>query len=75
VEQNPFNGILPEPKIRDGKYIRWTGKQIYSVILPKISLKARCKEDKLPEVIIENGELIQGQIDKGVSKKTYSYYS
>ena len=64
-----FNGILPEPKIRDGKYIRWTGKQIYSVILPKISLKARPKEDKLPEVIIENGELVQGQIDKGVSGK------
>jgi len=64
-----FNGILPEPKIKDGKYIRWTGKQIYSVILPKISLKARPKEDKLPEVIIENGELIQGQIDKGVSGK------
>lgn len=64
-----FNGILPEPKIKDGKYIRWNGKQIYSVILPKISLKARPKEDKLPEVIIENGELIQGQIDKGVSGK------
>ena len=32
LDTETFNGILPEPEVRDGKYIRWTGKQIYSII-------------------------------------------
>lgn len=64
-----FNGVLPEPSIKNGKYIRWTGKQIYSVILPPISLSADPKSDKVPKVIIEYGILKQGQVDKSVSGK------
>lgn len=64
-----FNGVLPEPAIREGKYIRWTGKQIYSVILPPISLSADPKSDKVPKVIIEYGIMKQGQIDKSISGK------
>lgn len=64
-----FNGVLPEPAIREGKYIRWTGKQIYSVILPPISLSADPKSDKVKKVIIEYGILKQGQVDKSVSGK------
>lgn len=64
-----FNGVLPEPSIREGKYIRWTGKQIYSVILPPISLSADPKSDKVPKVIIEYGIMKQGQVDKSVSGK------
>lgn len=64
-----FNGVLPEPEVRDGKYIRWTGKQIYSIILPTISLSAEPKSDKVPKVIIEYGKLKQGQIDNSVSGK------
>ena len=64
-----FNGVLPEPAIKNGKYIRWTGKQIYSVILPPISLSADPKSDKVPKVIIDYGIMKQGQIDKSVSGK------
>lgn len=64
-----FNGVLPEPAIKNGKYIRWTGKQIYSVILPPISLSADPKSDKVPKVIIEYGIMKQGQVDKSVSGK------
>lgn len=64
-----FNGILPEPKLNDGKKVRWTGKQIYSLILPPISLVMKVSGDNplLKDVIIENGLLKQGQIDKKVS--------
>ena len=64
-----FNGVLPPPQIREGKYIRWTGKQIYSIILPPISLTADPKSDKVPKVVIEYGKLIRGQIDGSVSGK------
>ena len=55
-----FNGILPEPAIIEGKRVRWTGKQIYSVILPPITLK-------VGKFIVENGEVKQGQVDKKIS--------
>jgi DNA-directed RNA polymerase II subunit RPB1 len=57
-----FDGILPEPEIREGKKALWTGRQIYSLILPKITLF-------LGDVVIRDGELIKGQINKGSSKK------
>ena len=34
-----FNGSMPKPKIVKGKYKRWTGKQIVSVVLPNINIK------------------------------------
>lgn len=67
---------LPEPKVvKDGKPY-WTGKQIFSVILPDITLEFKaeicrgCEECKKEEcehdayVIIKNGELIKGTIDE-----------
>jgi DNA-directed RNA polymerase beta' subunit len=57
-----FDGVLPEPAIRDEKRVLWTGKQIYSLILPKITLF-------LGDIVIRDGELIKGQINKGSSKK------
>ena len=64
-----FKGVLPEPEIREGKYIRWTGKQIYSVILPPLSLVSKPDNDRLKKVIIEDGILKQGQIEGGSSGK------
>ena len=64
---NKFNGKLPDPEIRDGKYVRWTGKQIFSMILPKISFRKKAGKAFLRDVIIDNGILKQGQVDKGVS--------
>jgi DNA-directed RNA polymerase subunit A' len=67
---------LPEPKyIRDGVEY-WTGKQIFSLILPDITLEFKaeicqgcdeCKKEECPYdayVIIRNGELVKGTIDE-----------
>jgi len=59
-----FNGILPEPEIINGKRIRWTGKQIYSLILPPITLH---HDDKGNNFIVNNGIVISGQVNKSVS--------
>ena len=66
-----FNGILPDPKVNDGKIVRWTGKQIYSLILPPITMTNKLSEKfpKLKDVIIEDGILKQGQIEKKTSSK------
>ena len=64
-----FKGVLPEPEIREGKYIRWTGKQIYSIILPPLSLVTKPENDRLKKVIIEDGILKQGQIEGSSSGK------
>ena len=69
-----FNGIIPEPKINDGKIVRWTGKQIYSLILPPITMTNKISEtsetySQLKDVIIEDGILKQGQVEKKTSSK------
>lgn len=64
-----FDGVLPEPAVREGRYVRWTGRQIYSVILPPISLVASPKNDAVEKVVIENGLMKSGRVDKGVSGK------
>jgi DNA-directed RNA polymerase beta' subunit len=62
-----FNGILPEPAIREGKRIRWTGKQIYSVILPPLTLRGPSVEKGGPDFVVKNGIIQQGRIFKKVS--------
>ena len=68
-----FSGIIPEPKhvSSDGKLVKWTGKQIYSAILPPITYynKLSGKNANLKDVIIENGILKQGQIEKKCSSE------
>ena len=63
-----FAGILPEPKFSEttntGKIIKWTGKQVYSMILPPISYMQKSKNPLLKDIIIEEGILKQGQIEK-----------
>ncbi len=67
---------LPKPKyVKDGiEY--WTGKQIFSLILPDITIEFKaeicqgceeCKKEKCEYdayVIIKNGELVRGTIDE-----------
>ena len=55
-----FNGVLPKPIIDKEKMKRWSGKQLISIILPPINIKQGGCE-------IVNGEIIKGQIAKGVS--------
>jgi DNA-directed RNA polymerase II subunit RPB1 len=76
-----FDGILPKPAIDNGTIKKWTGRQAMSTIIPKnITLKRPNKnfDDKKasgPEgareqnenyVIVENGELLQGTLDKTI---------
>lgn len=69
-----FNGVLPEPIEKDtaGNPL-WSGRQIISLILPKINmykenkpLPGIPKNDKNDKIIIENGELVSGQLSKSV---------
>ena len=55
-----FDGEFPEPAINEDNIVKWTGKQVFSIILPPISLK-------------KGGEIVKGQLIKGqVSKKLSS---
>ncbi|MEM1514512.1 MAG: DNA-directed RNA polymerase subunit A' [Candidatus Bathyarchaeia archaeon] len=71
-----YDGPLPEPAVKEPKPL-WTGKQIFSLFLPKdfnYALKTSvcrncevCLKDECPYdayVIIKNGVLIKGVIDK-----------
>jgi DNA-directed RNA polymerase subunit A' len=71
-----FEGELPEPAIKEPQPL-WTGKQIFSLFLPKTLnyvLKAnicqgctKCEEELCAHdayVVIKNGELISGIIDR-----------
>ena len=65
-----FSGILPEPEKTNPN--RWSGRQLFSTILPpgfNIDIKNNSYddlEDAINHVIIKNGVLIQGRIDKKV---------
>ena len=81
-----FNGILPEPTMKvnlHGKDVfYWSGKNILSYIIPNnINLvmtndsydtlnEEKHIKDKMNKIIIENGEIISGGLDKGVFTKT-----
>jgi DNA-directed RNA polymerase subunit A' len=71
-----YEGPLPEPKIKEPQPL-WSGKQIFSLFLPKdmnYVLKAnicqgcaKCEEEKCKfdaYVVVKNGELISGVIDR-----------
>lgn len=68
---NPrFNGVIPAADEKKGDVEKWTGKQILSTIIPRnINIKAPNKsfdgpQDKENFVVIENGIIKQGVIDK-----------
>jgi DNA-directed RNA polymerase subunit A' len=71
-----FTGSLPKPKIKEPRPL-WTGKQIFSLFLPKdmnYVLKAsicqgcvKCEEQDCKYdayVVVKNGELVSGVIDR-----------
>jgi DNA-directed RNA polymerase II subunit RPB1 len=66
-----FDGNLPEPELT--KPSMWSGRQLLSLIIPKgINMNMKnnshddTEEDKLNHVIIKNGILLQGRIDKKI---------
>lgn len=71
-----WDGRIPPPAIYKPKEL-WTGKQIISLILPKVNIKAKANNGPSDsdnknysfnaydhEVTIQNGELLAGTIDK-----------
>ena len=62
-----FKGILPEPSFNNGSIVKWTGKQLYSQILPPITYSKDLSDKKLKNIIIDNGILKEGQIEKSAS--------
>jgi DNA-directed RNA polymerase beta' subunit len=66
-----FKGTIPEPAIIGGSQggaVKWTGKQVFSMILPPLNMRFELKDAPAP-VIIERGILKQGQIEKKCSAK------
>ena len=64
-----FEGDLPEPKVK-GANPMYTGKQLFSLFLPKdlnfvlTSKWGKAKTGEANDVVIKDGELISGVIDK-----------
>ena len=55
-----FNGVLPDPAVQKEKLFKWTGKQLYSIILPPITYTTKT-------LVIEDGILKKGQVEKKAS--------
>ena len=68
-----FSGIIPDPDYIKDNIVKWTGKQLYSIILPPLTYSQDLSDKKLKNIIIENGILKQGQIEKGASSKILHY--
>lgn len=62
-----FNGIIPSPVTSNGKIHKWTGKQLYSIILPPITYFQKSKKAEIKDLIIEEGIMKQGQVEKAAS--------
>ena len=76
-----FNGTMPKSSQKvdfNGKEIEiWTGRDIISYILPSISNLImdnnsydNLKNDFLNKVVIKNGKLLSGGLDKSIFSKT-----
>jgi len=76
---NTWDGTVPAPAIIKPRQL-WTGKQLFSMICPKINYRGRAKNYKEPdysktpdpfnymdsEVLIHGGVLLQGIVDKNI---------
>jgi DNA-directed RNA polymerase II subunit RPB1 len=62
-----FNSIIPEPAVKNDKIMKWTGKQVYSIILPPLTYTQKSKIAGVKDLLIEEGILKAGQIEKSAS--------
>lgn len=72
-----WNGDMPTPAILKPRPL-WTGKQLFSLVCPKVNYKGKSKshqdDPKITdpfnyldsEVLIHNGTLLQGTVDKNI---------
>lgn len=63
-----FDGNIPKPAYNKDGVQKWTGRQVLSTIIPKnISVKPpKVDVNNKNVLIIENGEIIQGTVDKNM---------
>jgi len=65
-----YDGELPEPKIKNKNGSLYTGKQLFSLFLPSdfnlilTSKWSKGTNGKQKDIVIKNGELVSGVIDK-----------
>jgi DNA-directed RNA polymerase subunit A' len=65
-----YEGKLPDPKIKNKNNLLYTGKQLFSIFLPSdfnfvmTSKWAKGTKNAEKDVVIKNGELVSGVIDK-----------
>ena len=65
-----YDGKLPEPKIKNKENSLYSGKQLFSLFLPTdfnfvmTSKWSKGTDGKQKDVVIKNGELVSGVIDK-----------
>ena len=75
-----WDGVIPAPAIMTPKVCLWTGKQMMSLLLPNnLVYTHKSKHDADPlcsasdkTVLIRQGELIQGRLNKTQLGKTYN---
>ncbi len=58
-----YEGTVPEPAIREPEP-KWTGKQVFSLLLPRDFNHTLKSSFSGQPVVIRNGELVEGVIDK-----------
>ena len=77
-EVSTFDGFYPEPNPKNSinGIDFWTGKEIISYIIPK-NINLEMENDHmiiikmiLNKVVIKNGQILSGGLDKGVFTKT-----
>lgn len=59
-----YRGPIPPPAVKDPEPM-WTGKQVFSLLLPKDFNHVTKSSFTNTEVVVKNGQLISGVIDKG----------
>ncbi|CAD7704200.1 unnamed protein product [Ostreobium quekettii] len=79
LHMDGWDGKIPQPTILKPKVL-WTGKQVFSMFLPKVNVRreAQWYKDKEPEdfspedtqVLIQNGELLMGTLCKSTLGKS-----
>ena len=71
-----FNGKLPEPELKENGINYWTGKQLFSLILPDINV-TQIKDVKIIRGQIEDGHLSEKSLGKdqgGIIKQIFNAY-
>ena len=71
-----FNGKLPEPEFKENGINYWSGKQLFSLILPDINV-TQIKDVKIIRGQIEDGHLSEKSLGKdqgGIIKQIFNVY-